>query len=146
MHEEARFERARAERRGLEHIERPLPLDDVLAAERRRIREQIADATRFTDGRARSARAAHAKEKRSWNPLTRVAAARAETELHAAHESRYEKALAEALRDFEGRDVPQIAKRIGVDEQRYRQYAAASLSLEREINQARDAARSDTPH
>ena len=60
-------------------------------------------------------------------------------ELRAVHQSRYEKALAEALRDFEGRDAPQIAKRIGVDEQRYRQYAAASLSLEREINQARDA-------
>ena len=138
VHEEARYERARAERRGLEHVERPLPLDDVLAAERRRIREHIAKTTRFTDAeRVRLAQLS--KEKRSWNPLTRVAAARAEVELRAAHESRYEKALAEALRDFEGREVPQIAKRVGLDQQRYREYATASLSLEREINQARDA-------
>jgi Relaxase/Mobilisation nuclease domain len=137
VHEGARYERARAERRGLEHVERPLPVDDVLAEERRRIRERIADTTRFTDAeRVRLAQLT--KERRSWNPLTRAVAARAEAELHAAHHSRYEKAVAEALRDFEGREVPQIAERVGVDQQRYRDYVTASLNLEREINQARD--------
>ena len=102
VHEEARYERARAERRGLEHVERPPPLDDILAAERRRIREHIADSTRFTDAeRVRLAQLT--KEKRSWNPLTRALAAKAEADLHGAQRSRYEKAAAEALRDFEGR-------------------------------------------
>jgi Relaxase/Mobilisation nuclease domain len=137
LHEEARYERARAERRGLERVERPLPINDALAAERRRIREQIAETTRFTDAeRVRLTQLA--KEKRSWNPLTRAVASRAEAGLHAVHESRYDKALAQALRDFEGRDVPLIAKRIGVDQQRYREYVAASLSLEREMNRADD--------
>jgi hypothetical protein len=137
VQEEARYERTRAERRGLEDVERPFPLDDILAAERRHIREHVADTTRFTD--AEHVRFTElAKEKRSWNPLTRAVATRAEAELHAAHQSRYEKALAEAMRGFEGRDVPQIAKRIGVDQQRYRDYVTASLSLEREVNQARN--------
>ncbi len=138
VHEEARYERARAERRGLEHIERPLPLDDILAAERRRIREHIADTTRFTDAE-RVRLAELAKEKRSWNPVTRAVATKAEAELHAAHHDRHEKAAAEALRDFERREVPQIGERVGIDQQRYRDYVTASLSLEREINQARDA-------
>jgi hypothetical protein len=138
VHEETRYERARAERRKLEHLEQPLPLDDILAAERRRIREHIAETTsRFTDAE-RVRLTELAKEKRSWNPLTRAVAARAEAELHAAHHSRCEKAVAEALRDFEGREAPQIAKRVGADEQRYRDYVTASLSLEREINHARD--------
>lgn len=135
--EEARYERARAERRGLEHVERPSPLHDVLDAERRRIREHFAGTTRFTDAeRVRLARLA--KEKRSWNPLTRAVATRAQAELHATHHARCEKAIAEALRDFEGREVQQIAERVGTDQQRYRDYVTASLSLEREINQARD--------
>lgn len=136
--EEARYERARAERRGLEHVERSSPLDDVLDAERRRIREHFAGTTRFTDAeRVRLARLA--KEKRSWNPLTRAVAARAQAELHATHHSRCEKAIAEALRDFEGREVPQIAERVGISQQRYRDYVTTSLSLEREIKQTRDA-------
>ncbi len=137
MQEEERYERARAERRGLEHVERPLPLDDILAAERRHIREHVAETTRFTDAEhVRLTRLA--KEKQSWNPLTRAVAVRAEAELHVAHHSRYEKAVAEALREFEGRQVPEIAKRVGGDEQRYLAYVTASLSLEREINKARD--------
>jgi hypothetical protein len=137
VHEEARSERARAERRGLEHIERPLPLDDVLAAERRRIRENIAETIRFTDAE-RVRLAEMTQEKRSWNPLTRAVVGRAEAELNAAHHSRHQKAVAEALRDFEGHEVQQITERVGVDYQRYRDYVTASLSLEREINQARD--------
>ena len=34
--------------------------------------------------------------------------------------------------------MPQIAQRFGLDQQRYRGYVTASLSLEREINDARD--------
>ena len=79
--EEARYKRANVERDGLQRIAQPLCLDDVLAAERQRIREHVADATR-TD--AERVRLTHlSKEKRSWNPLTKAVAAKAEAELHA---------------------------------------------------------------
>ena len=77
--EEARYKRANVERDGLQRIAQPLCLDDVLAAERQRIREHVADATR-TD--AERVRLTHlSKEKRSWNPLTKAVAAKAEAEL-----------------------------------------------------------------
>ena len=142
--EEARYERANAERGGLQRVARPLPLDDVLAAERKRIREHVADASRFTDGER--VRLTHlSKEGRSWNPLTRAVAAKAEAELHAAHRSRYERAAAEVMHDFDERNVPQIVQRVASDERRYRQYVAASLSLEREMNEARDVFRNRIP-
>jgi hypothetical protein len=142
--EEARYERANAERDGLQRLTRPLPLDDVLANERRQIQEHTADATRFTDAeRARLAQLT--KEKRSWNPLTSSGAAKAEAELHAAQHSRYERATAEAMREFEKHDVPRIIQRIASHERRYQQFVAASLSLEREMNEARDVSRNRVP-
>ena len=144
VHEEARFERARAERRGLEHIERPLPLDDVLVAERRHIREQIADATRFTEAE-RVRLTALAKEKRSWNPLTRAELQGRKQSYTPPTNRATKRHSPKHCATSRGGSVPQIAKRIGVDQQRYREYAAASLSLERDINQARDA-REQIPH
>jgi hypothetical protein len=135
--EEGRFQRARVERRGLEHIERPPTLDEAVAAERRGIQERAAEATRYTDverGRLEQL----AKEKRSWNPLTRRAASKEEARLQVEQRSRYEKTLRSVMHEFEQRDVPQIEKQLAVHEHRYRQYATASLRLEREINHARD--------
>ena len=135
--EEGRFQRARVERRHLEHIERPPTLDEAVATERRRVRERAAATTRYTDAeRARLDQLA--KEKRSWNPLTRRAAAKEEERLQVEQRSRYEKTLGSAMHEFEQRDVPQIEKQLAVHEHRYRQYSAASLRLEREINHARD--------
>ena len=75
--EDGRFQRARVERRHLEHIERPPTLDEAVAIERRRIQERAAATSRFTDvERARLDQLA--KEKRSWNPLTRRAASKEE--------------------------------------------------------------------
>ncbi len=142
--QEARYKHANAERDGLQRVARPLPLDDVLAAERRRIQEHVTDVTRLTDAeRVRLTRLS--KERRSWNLLTRAVAAKAEAELHAAHRSRYEQAAAEAMREFDERNVPQIVCRVASDERRYRQYLAASLNLEREMNEARVVYRERMP-
>jgi hypothetical protein len=54
-------------------------------------------------------------------------------------------ALAVAMREFEGRDVPQIAKRIAGDESRYRKYVSASLALEEEMRDSRSALRDRIP-
>jgi murein DD-endopeptidase MepM/ murein hydrolase activator NlpD len=132
------------EREGLERVEPPRSLDDVLAAERRRIRAQTADATKFTNAE-RIRLTQLAKEKRSWNPLTRVAAGQAEQTLRGARQLRYEKSLAAAIEKFEGRDVPQCAERAATDERRYRQYVTSSLSLEEEMREARAALRGRIP-
>jgi hypothetical protein len=116
----------------LEDVPKPRPLDDVLAAERQRVREQAAHATRFTDAE-RLRLADLAKEKRSWNPLTRALAVREEAEVQAAHRSRYETAAADAMREFERREVPQIAERLASDERHYHHYATASINLERQM-------------
>ncbi len=135
--EEGRFQRARVERRHLEHIERPPTLDEAVAAERRRVQERAAATTRYSDvERARLEQLA--KEKRSWNPLSRRAAAKEEERLQGDQRSRYEKTLRSAMHEFDQRDLPQIEKELGAHEHRYRQYSAASLRLEREINHARD--------
>ena len=142
--EEVRYERSRAERAGLQRVAQPAALDDVLAVERKRIQEQIANATEFTDAeRARLAQLA--QEKRSWNPLTRAVATRAQAELRDARRSRYDSAVATAMREFEERAVPQIAKRVAADELQYRQFASASLDLERQMRDARTALRDRIP-
>ena len=141
--EEGRYQRARLERQHLQHVERPPTLDETLAAEHRRIQARTADATRYTDAeRVRLEQLA--KEKRSWNPLARRAAAKEEERLHGEQRSRYEKALADAAHEFEQRDLPQLEKDIAGHERAYRQYVAASLRLERERNNAR-AAREEVP-
>ena len=138
--EEARYERARAARERLQRIAQPPALDDVLAAERKRIEQRAADATQFTEAeRARLAQLA--REKQSWNPLTRSAAAKAEAAIRDAHRSRYETAVTEAMREFDKRDVPQIANRIAIEERRYRQYVSASLDLEEQMRDARTTLR-----
>ena len=142
--EEARYGRARVERERLERVEPPKSLDEVLAAERRRIRTQTADANKFTEAE-RVRLAALAQEKRSWNPLTRVAAAQAEQTLRAAHQSRYQKSLTTAVARFESRDVPQCAERAATDERRYRQYVTSSLALEGEMREARAVLRDRIP-
>ena len=82
-----------------------------------------------------------AEEKRSWNPLTRSIAAKAEAELQGARHSRYAAALAETMRGFEGSEVPQIAKSAAAEEYRYRQYVSASLDLEEKMRDARTVLR-----
>ena len=141
--EEGRYQRASLERQHLKHVERPPSLDEALAAEHRRIQARTADATRYTDAeRVRLEQLA--REKRSWNPLARRAAAKEEERLHGEQRSRYEKALADATHEFEQCDLPQLEKQLAGHERAYRQYAAASLGLERERNNAR-AAREEVP-
>ena len=134
--EEGRYQRARVERQHLQHVERPPSLDEALATERQRVQERTATATRYTDAeRVRLEQLA--KEKRSWNPFTRRTAATEENRLLDEQRSRYEKALAGAICEFEQRDLPQLEKRMGARQRDYRQYVDASLGLEREINDAR---------
>ena len=141
--EDGRYQRARLERQHLEHIKRPPTLDEALATERQRIQERAAAATRFTDAeRVRLAQLA--KEKGSWNPLTRRAATKEEERLHGEQRSRYEKTLADATHEFEQRELPQLEKQLAGQERAYKQYVAASLGLERERNNAR-AARDEVP-
>lgn len=142
--EEARYERARAERERLQRVARPTGLDEVLAIERRRIEALTTDATDFT-AQERARLSQIVEEKRSWNPLTRSTAARAEAELQGARHSRYAAALAEAMREFEGGEVPQITKRLAVEENRYRKYVSASLALEKEMREARTVLRDRMP-
>ena len=142
--EEIRYERSRAERAGLQRVAQPAALDDLLAVERKRIQEQIANATEFSD--VELARLAQLdQEKRSWNPLARAAATRAQAELRDAHRSRNDSAVAKALREFEERAVPQLAKRVAAEERQYRQFASTSLDLEGEIRDARAALRDRIP-
>jgi hypothetical protein len=141
--EDGRYQRARLERQRLQHVERPPTLDEALVAQRRRIHERAAAATRYTDAeRVRIAQLA--REKRSWNPLTRRAATREEERLCGEQRSRYEKALAVATHAFEQRDLPELEKQLAGHERVYRRYVAASLGLERERNDAR-AARDELP-
>jgi hypothetical protein len=142
--EEVRYGRSRAERAGLQRVAQPAALDDVLAVERKRIQEQIANATDFTEAeRARLAQLA--QEKRSWNPFARAAATRAQVELRDARRSRYDSAVAKAMREFEERAVPQIAQSAAAEERQYRQFASTSLDLEGEIRDARAALRDRRP-
>jgi hypothetical protein len=142
--EEVRRERSRAERAGLQRVAQPAALDDQLAVERKRIQEQIANATEFTDAeRARLAQLA--QEKRSWNPLARAVATRAQAELRDARRSRYDSAVAKATREFEERAVSQIAKRLAAEERQYCQFASTSLDLEGQIRDARATHRDRIP-
>jgi hypothetical protein len=142
--EEVRYERSRAERAGLQRVAQPAALDDVLAAERKRIQEQIANATEFTHAeRVRLAQLA--QEERSWNPLARAAATRAQAELHDARRSRCGSAVAKVMGEFEERAVPQIAMRVAAEEHRYRQFASTSLDLEGQMRDARTALRDRIP-
>jgi hypothetical protein len=141
--EDGRYQRARLERKHLEHVERPPSLDEALATERQRIHERAAEATRYTDAeRVRLTQLA--RDRRSWNPLTRRAATKEEERLHGEQRSRYKETLADATHEFEQRDQPQLEKDIAGHERAYRHYVAASLGLERERNNAR-AARDEVP-
>jgi hypothetical protein len=142
--EEERYERARAERGRLPRVAQPPALDDVLALERKRIEKQSADATQFSEAERRDL-AAFAEQKRSWNPLARASATKAEAALYEVLRTRRMVALAGALREFEARDVPQIANRVAGDERRYRHYANASLMLEAEMREARSVIRARIP-
>jgi hypothetical protein len=142
--EELRYERSRAERAALQRVAQPAALDDLLAAERKRIQEQIANATEFSDAeRARLAQLAQAE--RSWNPLARAVAARAQTGLRDAHRLRYDSAVAKAMREFEESAAPQLAKRVAADERRYVQFASRSLDLEAQMRDAGTALRDRIP-
>jgi hypothetical protein len=141
--EDGRYQRARLERQHLEHVERPPSFDEALVTERQRIHERAAEATRYTDAeRVRLAQLA--RERRSWNPLTRRAATKEEGRLHGEQRSHYEKTLADATHEFEQRDLPQLEKQLAGRERVYRRYVDASLGLEREMNSAR-AARDEVP-
>ena len=142
--EEARHESARIEREGLERVAPQKSLDEVLAGERQRIYAATDATTALTDAERMRLREL-AGEKRSWNPLTRVAAAHAEEALRAARQSRYEMSLRAALEKFERRDVPQYAEHVATDERRYRQYVTNSLALEDEMREARAVLRERLP-
>jgi hypothetical protein len=134
--EHARFERIHAQRNGLENVQKPPRLDSALAEERRRIQQRVAKLSEFTDPeRARLAQLA--KERRSWNPLARLAAIKEEERLRAVQRGRYEHALGQQLRAFEQHDVPRIEKDLADQELRYHRYAKASIALERQMIQAR---------
>ena len=142
--EEVRYQRSRAERAGLQRVAQPAALDDLLAVERTRIQEHIANSTEFSDvERARLAQLA--QEKRSWNPLARAVATRAQAELRDARRSRYDFTVAKAMHEFEERAVPQIAKRVAAEERRYLQFASTSLDLEAQMRHARAALRDRIP-
>jgi hypothetical protein len=142
--QEARYERARKERAGLRRVEKPPELKDVVAAEKARIDRDVAECTKLPDRDL--ARLVHLRqEKRSWNPFTRAAAAKMEAEIHAAHHSRYEAANAEAIREFEERELPQIVRRVTEDEGHYQKYVCASLGLEAQMRDARTELRDRIP-
>ncbi len=144
VEEEGRYEHARVEREHLQRAERPPTLDEALAAERRRIQERAALANRYTDAeRVRLEQIA--REKRSWNPLTRRTAAKEEERLHGEQCSRHEKALASAMVEFEQRELPQLEKQLAGQERAYRRYVGASLDLEDEMREARAALRRTMP-
>jgi hypothetical protein len=143
--EESRHERARLERERLERVAPPKSLEELLVVERERIRAATDAATALTDAERMRLRKL-AGEKRSWNPLTRVAAARDEETLLAGRQSRYETSLRAALEKFERREVPQQAERAATDERRYRQYIISKLALEDEMREARAALRKRLPH
>jgi hypothetical protein len=142
--EEARFDRARAERERLPRVAQPATLDDVLAMERKRIEKKTTEEVQFTEVERRKL-TEFAELKRSWNPLTRASATKAEATLHEVLRARRVAALGGALREFEAHDVPQIGKRIAGDERRYREYITASLELEGEMREARRALRDGIP-
>ena len=54
------------------------------------------------------------------------------------------KRLADATHEFEQRDLPELEKQLASHERAYRRYVAASLGLEREMNNARAAQRRRT--
>jgi hypothetical protein len=142
--EEARRERARIERGELERVAPPKSLEEVLEAERQRIRAQTDEATKFTDAECIRLKDL-AREKRSWNPLTRAAAARDEETLKAARQSRYETSLRVAMEGFEDRSVPRHAERAAADDRRYRRYVTTSLALEDEMREAQAVLRERLP-
>ncbi len=142
--EEARYERARGQRERLQRLAQPAKLDDVLATERKRIEKRAADRMQFTEAeRARLTEIAG--QKRTWNPLYRLAASREEAGLHATQRLRFEAELTEAMRDFDAREAPQIARRVAADERGYRQYVTESLALENQKNEARTLLRDRIP-
>lgn len=141
---EARYERARADRDRLPRMQRPQSLDEVLAAHRERIEKQVNDATQPSEAeRARLDRLAG--EKRSWNPAKRVVATRQEAVFLGELQARRAAALADAMREFEGHGVPQIAERVGAAESEYRGYATAALELEKEMRDAKGDLRQRIP-
>ena len=143
--EEARYDRARQERGKLEPMQAPRSLDDVLSAERERIRARVSKATEFTeDERARLRHTA--EEKRSWNPLTRAAATHVEKTLQTERQSRYAQSLAAAMREFQAQEIPKLSERVAADERQYRRYADTSLMLEEEMRGARTVLRQRAPH
>jgi hypothetical protein len=142
--EEAGYKRARGNRQRLQRVAQPAKVDDVVAAERKRIDKQVGDTTQFSEAeRARLSQIA--EQKRSWNPFTRATAVKEEAGLHATQRARFEAAVTKAMRDFETNDVPQIAQRIAGDERRYRQWVTESLALEDQMHQARTLLRSGIP-
>jgi hypothetical protein len=142
--EEARYERARGQREQLQRVARTAKIEEALAAERKRIEKEVADATQFTEAeRARLTEIA--KQKRSWNSLSRAAASREEGGLRATQRTRFVAAVTEAMHDFEAYDVPQIARRVAPDERRHREYVAESLALEEQKREARAVLRDRIP-
>jgi len=141
--QEARYEHARAERSRLPRVAKPLA-NEAVAAERARIERGAFEPTRLTDAE-RTRLAQLDAEKHSWNPFTRAAAAKAETLIRAAHQSRQNLGIAEATRRFEERDVSQIAKRVADDDRCYRAYVSASLGLEQQMRDARTELRDRIP-
>ena len=143
--EEARYDRARQERGKLEPVQPPHSLDDVLSAERERIRATVSKATEFTEDERARLRCT-GEEKRSWNPLTRAIATHVERTLQTERQSRYAQSLAAAMREFETHEIPKLSERVAADERQYRRYANSSLMLEEEVRGAGTVLRQRLPH
>ncbi|HEY1656011.1 MAG TPA: hypothetical protein VGF86_12955 [Candidatus Tumulicola sp.] len=142
---EARHEYARTAREQLPRLAKPAPLDAVLATERQRIEKRATEATQLTE-KEKTQLAHIAERKRSWNPLTRAVAGRAEAELHGALRSRSAKAVAKAIHAFDEAEAPRIANRVKAEEGRYRQYVDDSLGFESDMRKARIAVHQQIPH
>jgi len=142
--ESARYDRAKGEREELVSVGQP----DILLAELRErqdvIREEIDAKTMLSDAEHASLKR-FAEEKKSWNPLTRASALRAEEALRTEHQQRRNAALRDAMQRFKEIETPRIREQHATDERRYQQYENKAYKLEEVMNDARSVVRQLLP-
>jgi hypothetical protein len=139
-----RYEEANARRQGLERIDRPPTLEEVLAAERAAIRAKITKETDLNDMERRRLTELRTRQ-RSWNPVARSVAKAEEQQVLEAREQRFGAALRTAHEQFENDRVPDIQRGRGALERRYKEYVRASLGYESEMRDARETLRQALP-
>ena len=138
------YEEANTRRKGLERIDCPPTLEEVLAAERAAIRVKIAKETDLTDAERRRV-AELRRRQRSWNPIARSLAKSEEQQILKAREQRRDDALRKAQEQFDKNRVPDIQRSHGAHERRYKDYVRASLDYENEMREARETLRQTLP-